>query len=611
MRLKLNYTQKLLSYFLVLPFFSCENQEPISLPEADRTPPSVVIIHPLENSTVSGIVNLQVHATDNDKIDSILIIVNNENIGVIKEGNNDLFEYKWNTFEYEDDLFHTVSFVAFDRKENSYRTYPILVKIDNNDDIPPNLILENPYMGAIVSGIVPISLLASDNDSIQYVSIYVNNMLQGYVTDSPYVFTWNTKLIEDGPYSIHAIAADMSNNTAKLSPIIVSAVNGNINDNTPPTGAIMFPASGTDVSGEVTISVSASDNSGNPIEVEFGINGTSMFIDNTEPYEYAWDTATETEDQEHIITIFLEDPSGNKTILNPIAVTVDNQSDGGAPPVINILSPSSGETINGTITINVSSGNDSEINYVEFTINGVSSFVDLSFPFSFNWDSESVYDDNYYIIGAIGYNSEGVSGLASPITVYVDNYDDHSPTGQIIYPYPGQTVYDTVTIEIEASDNIGIASVEILINNNSVANITEPPYFFPWNTLNEVDDQNYIIGASITDLSNNIYIVPSIGVDVNNHESNPPNGIISNPISGQTVSGIVNFTVIASDDSGISSVEFFINGESVFIDSQSEFIFIWDTTTLNNNSQHSLSAMITDFSDNISLVQPVLVTISN
>ena len=66
-------------------------------------------------------------------------------------------------------------------------------------------------------------------------------------------------------------------------------------------------------------------------------------------------------------------------------------------------------------------------------------------------------------------------------------------TGQIIYPYPGQTVYDTVTIEIEASDNIGIASVEILINNNSVANITEPPYFFPWNTLNEVDDQNYII----------------------------------------------------------------------------------------------------------------------
>ena len=129
MRLKLNYTQKLLSYFLVLPFFSCENQEPISLPEADRTPPSVVIIHPLENSTVSGIVNLQVHATDNDKIDSILIIVYNENIGVIKEGNNDLFEYKWNTFEYEDDLFYTVSFVAFDRKENSYRTYPILVKI--------------------------------------------------------------------------------------------------------------------------------------------------------------------------------------------------------------------------------------------------------------------------------------------------------------------------------------------------------------------------------------------------------------------------------------------------------------------------------------------------
>tara|TARA_S200000501_G_scaffold98676_1_gene92056 strand:+ start:70514 stop:72349 length:1836 start_codon:yes stop_codon:yes gene_type:complete len=611
MRLKLSCIEKFLSCVLVLIFISCENQEPISLPEADRTPPSVVIIHPLENSTVSGMVNLQIHATDNDKVDSVLIIINNENIGVIKNNKNDLFEYKWNTLEYEDDLFYALSFLAFDRKENSYRTYPILVKIDNDDDIPPNIKIENPYMGAVISGVVPIILSASDNDSIEYVSIYVNNILQGYVTDSPYVFTWNTNLIEDGQYSIHAIATDMSKNSTKLSPIVVNALNGNINDNAPPTGAIMFPASGINVSGEVVISVIAADNSGNPVKVDFGINGTSMFVDNSEPYEYLWDTTDETEDQEQIITITLEDPSGNKSILNPITVTVDNQSENGKPPIMNILSPSSGETISGTITINVSSDAQSEMDYVEFTINGVSSFVDLASPFSFNWDSENVSDDNFYIIGAIGYNSAGQSGIASPITVYVDNYDNFPPTGQIIYPYPGQTVYDTVNIEISALDNIGIQSVEILINNNTLATITEPPYFFSWNTLDEEDDQNYIIGASLTDLSNNIFIVPSIWVHVNNRDSNPPNGVITNPISGQTVDGIVNFTVIAYDDSGISSVEFFINGESVLIDDQSEFIFNWDTTSLNNNSQHSLSAKITDFSNNISLVQPVLVTVNN
>ena len=87
--------------------------------------------------------------------------------------------------------------------------------------------------------------------------------------------------------------------------------------------------------------------------------------------------------------------------------------------------------------------------------------------------------------------------------------------------------------------------------------------------------------------------------------------MITNPVSGQHVTGIVNFTVLTQDDQGINNVEFFINGNSVYIDTNYPFQYAWDTTVEDTDSEHTLSATVSDNANHTIFLQPVLVSISN
>ena len=95
------------------------------------------------------------------------------------------------------------------------------------------------------------------------------------------------------------------------------------------------------------------------------------------------------------------------------------------------------------------------------------------------------------------------------------------------------------------------------------------------------------------------------------NDSTPPTGLISNPISGQTVSGTVEITVLAQDDYSIASISFFINGINVSNDVSEPYSHPWDTTSLENGGEHTISASITDGAGHVTILQPVLVTVSN
>ena len=56
---------------------------------------------------------------------------------------------------------------------------------------------------------------ANDNDTISRVVFYVNNDSIGQATERPYELIWNTKEVEDGPYTLKAAAYDASGNKAE------------------------------------------------------------------------------------------------------------------------------------------------------------------------------------------------------------------------------------------------------------------------------------------------------------------------------------------------------------------------------------------------------------
>ena len=229
---------------LSLLALSCD-MDTITLESADRTPPQAIIIFPVDGESVSGQVEIQARATDNEKVDSVQFYVNQELIGSTETESDDVFEFTWESNDYEEDEYHYISIVAWDVSGNDYAPFPIRVLADNSDNESPTAFIINPFTGQYVNGIVDIIVEASDNDSIQYVSYYVNNFLQGYVLEPPYSYPWNTYLVQDDLYySIYVVVRDMSNNVTTVAPVSVIVDNNVEEDVIPPTGSITSPPSG-------------------------------------------------------------------------------------------------------------------------------------------------------------------------------------------------------------------------------------------------------------------------------------------------------------------------------------------------------------------------------
>ena len=67
----------------------------------------------------------------------------------------------------------------------------------------------------------------------------------------------------------------------------------------------------------------------------------------------------------------------------------------------------------------------------------------------------------------------------------------------------------------------------------------------------------------------------------------------------------------AQDDHGIAEVELSIDGVVVESYTEEPYQYLWDTTGLTNGSEHTLSATVTDNAGHTTILQPVLVTVSN
>ena len=96
-------------------------------------------------------------------------------------------------------------------------------------------------------------------------------------------------------------------------------------DVTPPSVAVTAPASGTVVTGTVTVQGNADDDRG-VAGVQFLLDASALGPEDTAaPYSAAWSTAASTAGG-HVLTATARDAAGNRTTSAPVAVTVHNPS---------------------------------------------------------------------------------------------------------------------------------------------------------------------------------------------------------------------------------------------------------------------------------------------
>ena len=93
-------------------------------------------------------------------------------------------------------------------------------------------------------------------------------------------------------------------------------------------------------------------------------------------------------------------------------------------------------------------------------------------------------------------------------------------------------------------------------------------------------------------------------------DTQPPTASITSPANGASVSGTVSINATASDNVGVTRVNFYVNGAFVGSDTTDPYSYSWDTTSGGNGS-NTLLARAFDAGGNIGESSTVTVTVNN
>lgn len=246
-------------------------------------PPVVSITSPGNGSVVSGVVNIQVDASDDKGINKVLFYIDNV---CVSTDTASPYSYSWDTTKYSDGQ-HTIKVVAYDT-ENQTSSAQITVSVNNQtqqQDNPPQVSILSPLNNSTVSGTVEIQVTATDDVGINKVLFYINNICVSTDTTSPYRYNWDTTQVNNGTYTIKAVAYDTSNKTASAQ---VTVFVYNVLGDQPPQ---ILEVSGIQqiLSGEVVITINAQDDNGVQ-KVEIQLDDQTITTLTQPPYSFTLDT---------------------------------------------------------------------------------------------------------------------------------------------------------------------------------------------------------------------------------------------------------------------------------------------------------------------------------
>ncbi len=218
----------------------------------------------------------------------------------------------------------------------------------------------------------------------------------------------------------------------------------------------------------------------------------------------------------------------------------------------------------------------------------------------------------YYYVIAVQADGNIVWSAPMWITWGAATGDTTAPATSITAPAAGATVSGTTLVTASASDNIGVTKVEFYLDGTLSASDTTAPYEWSWNTATATN-ASHSITSKAYDAANNIGTSSAVSVTVNNPvstDTTAPVTSISAPAGGATVSGTILVTATATDNVGVTKVEFYLDGALAASDTTAPYEWSWNTSTATNAS-HSITSKAYDAANNIGTSAAVSVTVSN
>src|SRR5579863_7309920 len=385
----------------------------------NNAPPAVQVTSPAAGATLSGKVNLTAVASDGGSVSGVQFRIDGNNVGPDLAASPYIYVFDSSTLP---NGFHSITAVATDNSGNSATSTSVPVKVDNTlkDTTPPAVLLTSPANGATVSGTVAVTATASDNVSVASVQFQLDGANLGPAdVAAPYVYSWDSTKIANGPHSLSVIATDSAGNTATSATIKVM-VNNPTKDTTPPTVSITAPANGAKVSGIVAVTANASDNV-SVASVQFEIDGVNAgAADLAAPYAYSWDTS-KSPNGPHTVKAVATDGAGNSTTSATVTVTINNTVADTTPPAVAITAPATSATVSGTVNVTATASDNVGVATVQFQVDGVNAGgLDGATPYAYAWDTTKVAN-GVHKLDAIAKDAAGNATTSLSVSVTVNN----------------------------------------------------------------------------------------------------------------------------------------------------------------------------------------------
>jgi hypothetical protein len=373
----------------------------------------------------------------------------------------------------------------------------------------------------------------------------------------------------------------------------------------PVSVSLTTPINGNTVTSTVSVSANAVSTASGITQVQFKLDNASLGIATTSPYGVLWDT-TATANGSHTVLAIATDAVGN-TNTSP-AVTVNVQNPDLISPSVSIINPTDGSAASGTITITAAASDNVGVVGVQFTVDGTNVGPEATTsPYSVNWNTNTT-SNAYHALVAIARDAAGNKTTSNQVNVMVNN----PPDLIIIQPAQNASIAST-TVNIsytETGDITGVDGARFQLDGGPVM---QDPTFDGSFQLTDVSPGNHVLTGFLTQLE---MMVPGsdatpVNFTVTAPDTTPPAVFITSPTSSSTVSSTITITASASDNVGVTKVQFLIDGTNLGAPvTNAPYSINWNTT-LAGSGQHTITAIATDAALNSGASVPVTVTVSN
>jgi len=212
--------------------------------------------------------------------------------------------------------------------------------------------------------------------------------------------------------------------------------------------------------------------------------------------------------------------------------------------------------------------------------------------------------DKAYSFAVTAYNTAGVESSFSNI---VSIPEQAPPAIAITAPADNASVSGTVSISVTATDNVGVTKVEFYVNGVLKSTDTTTPYVYSWDTsalaagAYTLMVKAYDAAGNVSQSSRTVSVVKDLVA---------PTVALTSPANNATLSGIVIIKANASDNVGVSLVEFYINGTLQYASNLAPYSYNWDTSRVGNGT-YTLIAKAYDNSAYSTQSSALTVTVNN